>query len=77
MDPDPGGRNPVPQHCTKKDILLKRDIFVEFLLDFIQHCFICRPSGFTVAEDDGIEPWNVTALEVAVRRSNNSARSHG
>jgi hypothetical protein len=23
---------------------------------FIQHCFICRPSGSTVSEDAGIEP---------------------
>jgi hypothetical protein len=25
----------------------------------IQHCFICRPSNFTVSEDAGIEPRTV------------------
>ncbi len=38
---------------------------------FIQHCFICRPSNFTVSEDAGIEP-----RTIAVRRSNLSARSY-
>jgi hypothetical protein len=27
-----------------------------FLKYFIQHCFICRPSDFTVSEDAAIEP---------------------
>jgi hypothetical protein len=25
----------------------------------IQHCFICRPSGSTVSEDAGIEPYHI------------------
>ncbi len=37
--------------------------FFIFMYD-IQHCFICRPSGYTVSEDAGIEP-----RTVAVRRS--------
>jgi hypothetical protein len=40
-----------------------------------QHCFICRPSDSTVSEDAGIEPRTVATLALAVRRSNNSARS--
>ncbi len=41
---------------------------------FIQH-FICRPSDSTVSEDAEIEPRTVSASELAVRRSNHSARS--
>ena len=36
---------------------------------FIQHCFICRPSNFTVSEDAGIEPRTVATLALAVRSS--------
>jgi hypothetical protein len=42
----------------------------------IQHCFICRPSDFTVSEDAGIEPRKVATTALAVRRSNHTARSH-
>jgi hypothetical protein len=42
----------------------------------IQHCFICRTSDSTVAEDAGIEPRTVATTALAVRRSNQSARSH-
>ncbi len=42
----------------------------------IQHCFICRPSDFTVSEDAGIEPRTVATTALAVRRSKHSARSH-
>jgi hypothetical protein len=42
----------------------------------IQHCFICRPSDSTVSEDAEIEPRTVATSAFAVRRSNNSARSH-
>jgi hypothetical protein len=42
----------------------------------IQHCFICRPSDSTVSKDAGIEPSTVATAALAVRRSNNSARSH-
>jgi hypothetical protein len=30
--------------------------FFGFKMYFVQHCFICRPSDFTVSEDAGIEP---------------------
>jgi hypothetical protein len=34
--------------------------FLDFFFMYcIQHCFICRPSYFTVSEDDGIEPRTV------------------
>jgi hypothetical protein len=36
----------------------------------IQHCFICRPSDFTVPTDAGIEPRTVATVALAVRRSN-------
>ncbi len=39
-----------------------------FMYD-IQHCFICRPSVFTVSEDAGIEPMTVATTALAVRRS--------
>jgi hypothetical protein len=40
MDLDPGGPNPDPQHCCKErdNDKMEGGIFVEFLLDFIQHC---------------------------------------
>jgi hypothetical protein len=42
-----------------------------FLLMYdIQHCFICRPSDFTVSEDAGIEPRTVATTALAVRRFN-------
>jgi hypothetical protein len=43
---------------------------------FVKNCFICRPSDLTVSEDAGIEPRTAATLALAVRRSNNSARSH-
>ncbi len=39
---------------------------------FIQHCFICHLSDFTMSEDAGIEPKTVATLALAVRRSNHS-----
>ncbi len=45
-------------------------------LKFIQHCLICRPSDVTVSEDAEIEPRTVATFALAVRRSNNLARSH-
>jgi len=42
---------------------------------FIQHCFICSPSDSIMSEDAGIEPSTVATSEMAVRRSNHSARS--
>jgi hypothetical protein len=50
--------------------LLKRGFFgfsLLFLYD-IQHCFICRPSDYTVSEDAGIEPRTVATTALAVRR---------
>jgi hypothetical protein len=47
-----------------------------FFMYFIQHCFICRPSGFAVSEDAGIESRTVATLALAVRRSNHSPRSY-
>ncbi len=38
--------------------------------------FICRPSDSTVSEDAGIEPRTVATFALAVRRSNQAARSH-
>ncbi len=38
----------------------KREIVVfSFYVRVIQHCFICRPSDFTLSEDARIEPRNV------------------
>ncbi len=53
------------------------DFFIYFYVGYIiQHCFICRPSDFTVSEDAGIEPRTVTTLALAARRSNHLAGSH-
>jgi hypothetical protein len=41
-----------------------------------QHCFICRPSDFTVSEEAGIEPRTVATLALKARRSNHPAKSH-
>ncbi len=43
---------------------------------FIQHCFICHPSGSTVSEDAVIEPRTVATSALAVRRFSHSAISH-
>ncbi len=40
----------------------------------LQHCFICRPSDFTVSDDAGIEPRTVVTLALTARCTNNSAR---
>ncbi len=45
------------------------DLF-SFVQYNIQHCFICRPSDFTVSTDAGIEPRTVATSALAVRRSN-------
>jgi hypothetical protein len=48
-----------------------------FVMYFIQHCFICRPSDSNVSEEDAKnEPRTVASLAMAVRCSNHSARSH-
>jgi hypothetical protein len=43
---------------------------------FIQHCFICRPSDFTVSEDARIGTRTFATLALVARCSNHSARSH-
>ncbi len=50
--------------------------FFFFFMYDIQHCFIGRPSDSTVSEDAGIEPRTVATTALAVRRSNQAARSH-
>ncbi len=50
-------------------------LFFFFMYD-IQRCFICRLSDSTASEDVGIESRTVEITELAVRRSNHSARSH-
>jgi hypothetical protein len=52
------------------------DFFVSFCTYFSQHCFICRPSDSTVSEDAGLELRTVATSASAVRRSNQSGRSH-
>jgi hypothetical protein len=51
--------------------LLLKNILLELFLFFyfIQHCFICRPSDFTVSEDASIEPRTVATLALTARRS--------
>jgi hypothetical protein len=44
--------------------------FFLFLSYYIQHCFICRPSDFSVPTDAGIEPRTVATDALTVRRSN-------
>jgi hypothetical protein len=41
----------------------------------IQHCFIYRPSDFTVSEDAGIDPKIVETLALTARRFSNLAQS--
>ncbi len=53
-----------------------RGIFFMISKYFIQHCFICRPSDFTLPEDAGIEPRTISTSALAFRRSNLSAKSH-
>jgi hypothetical protein len=45
--------------------------FFLFMYD-IQHCFICRLSDSTMAEDFGIEPRTVATTALAVRRTNHT-----
>jgi hypothetical protein len=48
-----------------------------FLFMYVfQHCFTCRPSNFTVSQDDEIEPSTVATLALTARRSHHLARSH-
>ncbi len=53
---------------TQLDRILTGEFF------FIQHCFICRPSDYTVSEDTGIEPTTVATMPLAVRSSDHLAK---
>ncbi len=46
----------------------KADFFWVLFEYFFQHCFICRPSDYTVSEDAGIEPRTVATSAMAVRQ---------
>jgi hypothetical protein len=50
--------------CAGHQYFFKGDFF-NFFQYFIQHCFICRPSDFTVSEDAGIGPRTVATLALA------------
>jgi hypothetical protein len=64
---------------TQKDVgqllftVIQGGILFYFLMFFIQHSFICRPSDSTVSEDAGFG--TRTVATVSVRRCNHSARS--
>ncbi len=42
----------------------------------IQHCFICRPSGFPVSKDAGFEHRTFATLTLTTRCASHLARSH-
>jgi hypothetical protein len=72
-----GGRHCESYPSYRNLIKTFRGFFGFFLFMYdIQHSVICRPSDSTVSEDAGIEPRTVATTALAVRRSNNSARSH-
>ncbi len=52
------------------------DDFLNFLLYFIQQCYICRPTRFHCVGGCWIEPMTTATLALSARRSNHSARSH-
>ncbi len=68
------------QTCVHLDYLESNQAasccWILFFMYCIQHCFICRPLDSTVSEDAGIEPRTIATSALAVRRSNQSARSH-
>jgi hypothetical protein len=56
VDPDPAIFARRQQKSNSRSAtLVKRGIFLKFLIDFIPHCFICRPSDTSLSEDAGIE----------------------
>ncbi len=61
---------PTPSPTTSSTPQVRNFFFVFWY--FIQHCFICRLSDFTVSEDAGIKPRTVPTLSLAVTRSNRS-----
>ncbi len=80
-----GGRPSRLRHCPGKllGIYTCRQPFgdqplsVRYFFSYYRlHCFICRPSDSTVPTDARIEPRIVATGALAVRRSNQEARSH-
>ncbi len=66
-----------PWYKVPKHIVKQWDFFNFFFSMYcIQYCFFCRPSDSTVSEDAEIEPRTVATSALAVRRSNQSVRSH-
>ncbi len=67
---------PVPPYTTITPLNIRADVKEGFFRIFsfsmydIQHCFICRPSDYTVSEDAGVEPRTAATAVLAVRRSN-------
>jgi hypothetical protein len=57
---------PVLYKFTQHSFILHGDCFDFFIMYFIQHCFICRPSDSSVSEDAGIEPIHCDESERAV-----------
>ncbi len=51
-------------------------LFYLYVIQIIQHCFICRPLDSTVSEDASIEPRTVETLALTSMPFNHSARSH-
>jgi hypothetical protein len=55
---------------------MKWDFFEIFICTSFNTASICRLSDSTVLEDAGIKPRTIATLALAVRRSNDFARSH-
>jgi hypothetical protein len=64
------------QNVVNSGINVNRGIFKYFSYTLFPHCFICRPPVSTVPGDAGMKPRTVATLALAVRPSNQSARSH-
>jgi hypothetical protein len=66
-----------PQQTNHHKIRNEGIVFFYFLKQFIQHCFICRPSDYTVLEDAGIGSMTIATLAWEISRSNHLAsKSH-
>jgi hypothetical protein len=66
-----------PQIIVTMSALFLYDIhFFDFLIYFIQHCFICRPQIVLCRKRLGFKSWNVATLALTIRSSNLSARAH-
>ncbi len=57
---------------TMLQLFLYKLHFFDFLMFFIQHCFICRPQ---IVQRLGFEPRNVAILALTINSSNLSARA--